>query len=112
MIKICSGKITIPEEERFIGFAGDNLHSVKKFIVEKATDEDCIYRLYLTFDNGAVNYFVLDSEVVNGSTILTWNILTEHIFKSGIVLAQIKCMKESGEVYHTNSDYFEVVDSA
>lgn len=112
MIVIDSGKLTIPEEERFIGFAGDNLHSTKQFLVKNVTDLNCIYRLYLSFDNGAVNYFVLDSKVENGSTILTWNILEEHIFKNGIVNAQIKSMSDSKEVYHTSWDYFFVAPSA
>lgn len=112
MITINSGKLTIPEKERFIGFAGDNLHSKKQFLVENITDENCIYRLYLKFDDGAVNYFVLDSKVENGSTILTWNILEEHIFKSGIVNAQVKSISDSGETYHTSWDYFFVAPSA
>ncbi len=112
MITIISGKLFIPEEERFIGFAGDNLHTKKQFLLENITDENCIYRLYLEFDDGTVNYFVLDSKVENSSTILTWNILEEHIFKSGIVKAQIKSISENGETYHTSRGYFYVLPSA
>ena len=112
MISINSGKLIIPEEDRFIGFAGDNLHSTKHFLVENTTDSSCIYRLYLKFDDGSVNHFVLDSKVENGSTTLTWNILEEHIFKSGIVNAQIKAISDSGEAYHTSWDYFYVENSA
>ncbi len=108
MITINSGKLIIPEEDRFIGFAGDNLHSKKQFLIENETDKNCIYRLYLKFDDDTVNYFVLDSKVENGSTILTWNISEEHIFKSGIVSAQIKSISDSGETYHTTRDYFIV----
>ncbi|MBR2715466.1 MAG: collagen-like protein, partial [Ruminococcus sp.] len=112
MILINSGKMTIPEEERFIGFAGDNLHSTKQFLVSGVADENCIYRLYLTFDDGTTNYFVLDSKVEKDSTILNWTILEEHIFKSGMVEAQIKSISADGEVYHTSSDYFFVAYSA
>ena len=112
MIVINSGKMRIPEEDRFIGFCGDNLHSTKQFKLTDVTEPDCIYRLYLSFDDGTVNYFVLDSKVENGSTILTWNILEEHIFKSGTVQAQIKCICADGEIYHTTSDYFIVADVA
>lgn len=111
MIVIISGKMQIPENERFIGFVGDNLHSTKQFLITDSSDENCIYRLYLTFDDGTVNYFVLDSKVENGSTLLTWTILEEHIFKSGVVNAQIKCFCSEDEVYHTTSDYFIVGDS-
>lgn len=112
MIVINSGKMQIPEEERFIGFFGDNLHSTRQFRLTDISEPDCIYRLYLTFDDGTVNYFVLDSKVENSSTILTWNILEEHIFKSGTVQAQIKCIGADGEIYHTTCDYFIVASSA
>ncbi len=112
MIVINSGKMTIPEEERFIGFAGDNLHSTKQFLLTGIDEQNCIYRLYLTFDDGTTNYFVLDSKVVDGSTLLTWNIETGHIFKSGTVKAQIKSIADDGEIYHTNSDFFLVGHTA
>ena len=81
MISINSGKLIIPEAERFIGFIGDNLHSRKQFVVENATDPNCIYRMYLKFDDGTINHFVLDSKVENGSTTLYWDISEEHIYE-------------------------------
>ncbi len=112
MIVINSGKMTIPENERFVGFAGDNLHTQKQFLVTDISDPDCIYRLYLSFDDGTTNYFVLDSKVQNSSTLLVWNILTEHIYKSGIVNAQIKAFLNNGEIFHTTWDYFYAEKSA
>lgn len=112
MIEIISGIMNVPESERFIGFTGDNLHTKKQFLLVDTANENCIYRLYLSFDDGTTNHFVLDSKVENGSTLLTWDVRTEHIFKSGIVNAQIKCFLESGEIYHTQWDYFYVAQSA
>ncbi len=112
MITINSGKLIIPEEERFIGFTGDNLHLKKQFLVENVCDENCIYRLYLEFDDGTVNYFVLDSKVENGSTILTWNIEEKHIFKSGLINAQIKSISDSGTTHHSSWNYFFAAPSA
>lgn len=112
MIIINSGKMIIPENERFVGFTGDNLHSVKQFLVKDKADKNCIYRLYLKFDDGTTNYLVLDSLVENSSTLLTWNVQTEHLFKSGIVNAQIKAFLENGEIFHTTWDCFTVGESA
>ena len=62
MIEITFGKMNIPENERFIGFAGDNLHSTKTFVLSNVAEENCIYRLYLEFfDGGLTNHFVLDN---------------------------------------------------
>lgn len=112
MITIQSGKMTIPERERFIGFAGDNNVSQKQFHILDISDETFIYRLYLTFDDGTCNYFLLEKSVGESSTTLTWNILEEHIFKSGVVKAQIKAISSDGEIYHTGTDFFIVLPSA
>ncbi len=112
MIEITFGKMNIPENERFIGFAGDNLYSTKTFLMKNIDDENCIYRLYLTFDDGTTNYFLLDSKVENGSTYLTWEISEDHIMKSGLVKAQIKAFCEDERIFHTSYDYFIVAPTA
>lgn len=111
MIEISFGKMIIPENERFIGFAGDNLHSSKTFLLKNVSETDCIYRLYLTFDDGNTNYFALDSKVENGSTYLQWTVSEDHIIKSGIVKAQIKAFYNDDRIYHTTHDYFIVAPS-
>lgn len=112
MITILNGKLTIPEEERFIGFAGDNLARKIEFILCGITQADAVYRLYLTFDDGTVNYFSLPFEVEDEGVVLTWNVEKKHIFKSGNVRAQIKAFSNRGVAYHTSSDTFFVGDSA
>ncbi len=112
MITILNGKLTIPESERFIGFAGDNLRRTIEFLIKGAKEADRIYRLYLTFDDGTVNYFVLPSKVTNEGVVLTWQVLREHIFMSGCVSAQLKAFSDTGVIYHTTTDRFFVGDSA
>lgn len=112
MITILNGKLTIPEEERFIGFAGDNLSRKFQFLICGASQQDYIYRLYLTFDDGTVNYFRLPSELTEEGVVLTWNVEKKHIFKSGNVRAQIKSFSQNGVVSHTTSDTFFVGNSA
>lgn len=106
MITILDGILTIPEDERFVGFSGDNLHTQKKFLIRSAPQSGWIYRLYLTFDDGRHNFFILPATVSSEGTSLTWDIEEGHIFKSGIVEAQIKAFSEDEEVYHTTSDVF------
>lgn len=112
MITILNGKLTIPEEERFIGFAGDNLARKIEFVLSDITKENSVYRLYLTFDDGTVNYFRLPSKLTEEGVVLTWDVEQKHIFKSGNVKAQIKAFTERGVVYHTTSDTFFVGNSA
>lgn len=112
MITILNGKLTIPESERFIGFAGDNLARKIEYIISGQKQEDRIYRLYLTFDDGTVNYFVLPSQVTEEGVLLTWEVQRKHIYKSGNVRAQIKAFSGDGVVYHTTSDTFIVGSSA
>ncbi len=111
MITILDGKLTIPEKERFIGFAGDNLYRTIEFLLDGVSEESRIYRIYLTFDDGTVNYFVLPSRVTDKGVVLTWQVELGHIFKSGLVRAQIKVFSDEGVVYHTTTDTFVVGDS-
>jgi len=106
MITISDGILTIPEGERFVGFSGDNLHTQKKFFIRSSTQSGWLYRLYLTFDDGRHNFFVLPSTITSEGTFLTWNVEESHIFKSGIIKAQIKAFSADKEVYHTTSDVF------
>ena len=106
MITISDGKLTIPEGQRFIGFTGDNRHTRKIFCIRQAPESGWIYRLYLTFDDGRHNFFVLPATVSSEGTTLIWDIDESHILKSGLVKAQIKAFSENQEVYHTTSDVF------
>ena len=104
--------MTIPEEDRFVGFAGDNAVSSKTFLVENEAAHADIYKLFLTFDDATCNYFMLEQSASDDSIILLWNIKEEHIFKSGVVSAQIKAYSSSGEIWHSSSDFFIVDKSA
>ena len=106
MITISDGILTIPQCERFVGFTGDNNHTEKTFFISNNTQSGWLYRLYLTFDDGRHNFFILPATVSSEGTWLTWNIEESHILKSGLVKAQIKAFSEDNEVYHTTSDVF------
>lgn len=112
MITVSNGKLTIPEHKRFIGFAGDNLVRTIRFLIKGQQIADKIYRLYLTFDDDTVNYFTLPAEETYEGVVLTWYVQRSHLFKSGVVRAQLKVFSDEGVVYHTNADVFIVGDSA
>lgn len=123
MITIQNRKIRVPKDEAFIGFAGDNNGLCLEILVAGKKEPNWLYKLYLLFDDGTCNYFILDSKITESGTVLTWNILKEHIYKSGVVQMQIKAFQNTSVVYHTNtaalvvgdsiefSDYFAVKDN-
>ena len=106
MITIQSGKMIIPENERFVGFAGDNLTRTKEFLVPNAADSDSAYILYLRFDDDRVSSAVLSKSTDGGDLVLTWNVSAEHLLKSGVIFAQIKITDGENAVAHTGCDYF------
>ena len=102
MITINSnGRFCIPDEDVFIGFAGDNLNVKREFFLEGVTDPTTIYRMYLLFDDGTSNFFLLDKELMETGTKLIWDIESDQIFKSGIVILQIKGTNNQGKIFHT-----------
>ena len=114
MITIQSGKMIIPEEERFVGFAGDDQSSTKQFILPQTriTDVNATVTLYLRFDDDSVTSAPLTISIVDSDTILTWNIRSQHLLRPGIVMAQIKVTAGNGTVTHYSWDYFVVGASA
>lgn len=111
MIIIRNGQFIVPECERKIGFTGDNAHKTVKFLISDSTQGEWLYRIYLRFDDGTVNYFIPDSTKTDDGTEIIWEVKDEHIFKSGIVMLQIKAFNNTGEVYHTSVTHLIVGDT-
>lgn len=104
MIKIDSNKnLIVTDDDLFIGYTGDNLNVTKEILIENETDISLIYRMYLKFDDGTCNFFLLDKTENDSGTKLIWKITSDQIYKDGIVKVQIKASNSSGEVFHTNS---------
>ncbi|MBQ6336442.1 MAG: hypothetical protein IJI50_04340 [Ruminococcus sp.] len=111
MITIESGKFIIPEEERFIGFAGDEPTSEIQIGLLHFTDRNCTFTLCLRFDDGTVRTAALSPVYYSSNVLLTWNVRREHLYARGIVTAQVKIVYPNGEVMHTTRDYFLIGSS-
>ena len=111
MITIESGKLTIPDEERFVGFAGDNLVNEKQIALLHHTVQNCTFTLCLRFDDGTVREIRLAQYVYSSDVLLTWNIKKEHLYAPGIAAAQVRIDYPGGEVVHTSKDYFFINSS-
>ncbi len=112
MITIQSGKLTIPEEDRFVGFAGDNLGNSKTFVLpDHGADSGC-YTLCLRFDDDSVRAIPLTKSLSGSDLVLTWSIKKSHLLKAGVVMAQLKYVGSDDVILHTSRDYFIIANSA
>lgn len=111
MITIHKGEIRIPKGQEKIGYVGDHAHNKLEMLVVGEMSPDWKYKLYLQFDDDTCNYFFINSEITEKGTLLTWKILEEHIYKSGLIKMQIKAYKNDLEVYHTNTTMLSVGES-
>lgn len=111
MITIESGKLIIPEEERFIGFAGDNDVVEKQIIVYRHTDTGCTYTLCLRFDDGSVKSVPLSATAHGDDTLLSWRVEREDLLSTGVVAAQVRMTGVDDSVEHTAKDYFWIGSS-
>lgn len=98
-----NGKIDVPEEDRFIGYAGDHFNKTIELQMEGVADVSWNYRMYLQFDDGTINYFLLEKKSSESHTMLTWNISEDQIYKSGIVYMQVKAFYQDKIIFHTES---------
>ncbi len=111
MITILSGKLTIPEEERFIGFIGDDHHLEKHLLLKHFSVPHSAYELCLRFDDGTERVIPLVAHRADADVYLTWQIRSEHLYSAGIVAAQLKIISGDGSVIHSTRDYFFVGSS-
>lgn len=111
MITIQSGKLSIPEDERFIGFAGDNSVIEKQILVLHRHVLNSAYTLCLRFDNGDIKQVPLPYQQINSDVLLTWTVEREEILHHGIVTAQVKMTDDNGNIQHSSKDYFLIGSS-
>ena len=112
MITIRSGKLQIPEEDRFVGFAGDNLSNSKSFVLPSHGSDNGSYTLCLRFDDDSVRVIPLTKSLSGADLVLTWDIHASHLLKAGIVMAQVRSVDSDDVILHSSCDYFIVADSA
>ena len=108
MITIQNGKFNIPDNDRFVGFAGDDSVNSKQIVLLNRTEDDCTYTLCLRFDDDSVCTVPLSAAVDGDNTVLTWEIRKEQLYASGIVTAQLKTVDGDGSIAHSTKDFFLV----
>lgn len=107
MITVQSGKLIIPENERFVGFAGDDRAAVKTILLpEDYSDQGCTYTLFLKFDDDRVTSVPLTVSTEEEGLTAVWLVRKEHILRYGIIMAQLRVNCTDGTVAHTGCDYF------
>ena len=108
MITILSGKLTIPEDERFIGFSGDDQSRQVELLLMHFTARNSVYELGLRFDDGTVRTVPLEAERHDSDVLLTWKVQRDQLYSPGVVTAQLKIISGDGRVIHSTRDYFLV----
>ncbi|MBQ3329727.1 MAG: hypothetical protein IJG87_00950 [Ruminococcus sp.] len=106
MITIQNGKLIIPDDDRFVGFAGDNAITSKRLVLMNEVDTSSSYTLCLRFDDDTVRSVPLSAAADGGNTVLTWDIAQEHLYAPGIVQAQVKIVGSDDVTRHTAKDFF------
>lgn len=85
--------LEIPEDERSIGWAGENEVERRVFVLPEGYGEDWVYRLDLRLADGSADIVLLEPE----EGTLTWEITERHLAQNnanyGYVYAQIRADK-------------------
>lgn len=108
MITIQNGKLNIPDNDRFVGFAGDDAVNEKQFVLLDRAEDGCTYTLCLRFDDDSVCSVPLTLSAQGEDTVLTWEVRSSQLYASGIVTAQVKTVDSDGSIAHSTKDFFLV----
>ena len=108
MITIRSGVMTIPEEDRFIGYTGDDRYTEVELLIKNFVVPNSNYTLCLRFDDGTERVIPLNGSQILSDVLLVWNVRREELHSAGIVTAQMRIDCGDGRVIHSTRDYFLV----
>lgn len=97
VIQIDKSHFTISDEEKRLGFYGDNCVNSLTFEINEEND-GCDYVLCILFPTRDVNMIQLEK---TGANTAVWNIQREHIFSSGRIYMQLKAISSNGEIWHS-----------
>lgn len=111
MIEISGRSASVPEDERFLGFTGDNDCEVRVISLKNESLAGCSFKIDVCGADGARNILEPEKSTECGEILLTWVIKKEHIRQSGALFAQVRAFDESGMVWHSDIFEFEVCGS-
>lgn len=112
MVRIENRKMTIPYEEKNLGYEGDNAVAVRVFGVADLSLSGYVFKLAVQKSNGDMGVVALE-KVVDGETLLlTWTILENELDTAGALTVQLRAYNENGtEIWHSGKGAFIVGDS-
>ncbi len=108
MIYANKNQIVIPEDERVIGFFGDNLTSTCVFDLSDEDTDSCTVSLYIEFPNGTMDAIELEPQQ-DGTFV--WNVQAQQVLMSGVVFMQVRAEYDGGEVWHSPKGAAEFLSS-
>ena len=111
MIEISGRSASVPENERFLGFTGDNDCEVRVISLKNESLSACAFKIDVCRADGVRNILEPEKSTDGGEILLTWVIKKEHIGRSGALFAQVRAFDESGMVWHSDIFEFEVCGS-
>ena len=100
----------IPNEDKIIGFEGDNRVEKRIFEVSNSALLDFDFKLDVKTSNGAVGIVDLVKTVEENMITLTWEILKGHI-ANGMLFIQLRAFSGNDEIWHSEIGCFEVKGS-
>ncbi len=109
MVRIIGREMRIPESENSVGFVGDNGTETREFEITDSTLFDFNFKLDLKVKEHT-DIADLEKRVEGDRLILQWNITSNTLQKSGMLFAQIRAFKETGEVWRSEKGQFWVLE--
>ena len=111
MIEISGRSASVPEDERLLGFTGDNDCEVRVISLKNESLSACAFKIDVCGADGTRNILEPEKSTEGGEILLTWVIKKEHIRQSGALFAQVRAFDENGMVWHSDIFEFEVCGS-
>ena len=112
MVRIENRKMTIPYEEKNLGYEGDNAVAVRVFGVADLSLSGYVFKLDVEKSGGKTGVVTLDKVVGDDAILLTWTLKESELDTPGALTVQLRAYNENGtEIWHSGKGAFIVGDS-
>ncbi|MDD3400753.1 MAG: hypothetical protein PHT58_03885 [Eubacteriales bacterium] len=112
MVRTENRKMTIPYEEKNLGYEGDNAVAVRVFGVTDLSLSGYVFKLDIQKSNGDMGVVALEKVVDNETLLLTWTLLESELDTAGALTVQLRAYNENGtEIWHSGKGVFIVGSS-
>lgn len=111
MIEIAGRRLKIPDDEKILGYVGDNDVDIRIFKLSRLDLSDMFFQVDIRKEDGTTDFIELEKAFEADHLLLTWPLMANQLNVKGKLIAQIEALNANKQVWHSGPGEFIVGNS-